>query len=121
MWAQESVPPGTISAAPTFDATTVYSIALIVVGLIVMVAFGVFGYVVRPALIQLGVSAPQFALDGINSAYESVIKALQDFVTLTPTPLDDAALAELKTTLDTLLEEIRKQRATPPPEGGGVG
>lgn len=96
--------------------TTVYSVALIVVGVIFLIGFGVLGYVVRPAILQLGISAPEWALKGVQSGYESGMEKLNEFVLSTDTPLDDAAAAEIHERIDELFGEIERLR-----KGGAPG
>lgn len=90
---------------------TVYTVALIVVGIVFLLGFGIFGAAVRPALVQLGQSVPSYLLTGTEATLEDALDSAEDFAGSTGyTQLDDVAVKEIRQRLDDLFKEIHALR-----------
>lgn len=65
---------------------------------------------VKPLILELAKSAPEWALKGGEAAARTGLAGLEGAVELTSTQIDDAALQELKSGFEQLIEEIRLLR-----------
>jgi hypothetical protein len=100
---------------PVANDTTpqLFNTALIVIGAIVTVAFGVFGYLVRPAIIGAVAGMPQWGAEMLLSAGDAGLDALENYTETTITELDDTEVAKLRREFELLREEVAKSRQVP--------
>lgn len=100
---------------PAENDTTpqLFNTALIVIGAIVTVAFGVFGYLVRPAIVGVVASMPQWGAEMLFSGGDAGLDALEDYAETTVTELDDTEVAKLRREFELLREEVAKSRQSP--------
>lgn len=100
----------TVTENPTVDATALYNTALVVIGAIVVVAFGVFGYIVRPAIAGAVAGMPEWSAKMLFSAGDAGMDALEDYAERTPSPIDDQEIAKLRAAYDELKLEVERLR-----------
>lgn len=114
----EPTPPVVVDPpvdVPVENDTTpqLFNTALIVIGAIVSVAFGVFGYLVRPAIIGAVAGMPQWGAEMLFSGGDAGLDALEDYVETTPTEIDDTEVAKLRREFEQLRADIAKLREAP--------
>lgn len=120
MLAQEATPEPTpvvvVDPPAVEDVTTpqLFNTALIVIGAIVTISFGVFGYIVRPAIVGVVASMPQWGAEMIFSGGDAGLDALENYVETTTTEIDDAEVAKLRREFEHLRADIAKLRQAPP-------
>lgn len=102
-------PPVVVDAVTT---SQLFTTALIVIGAIVGVAFGVFGYIVRPALVAALNQIPQWGAEMFFSAGDAGLTAVERYAETTETVIDDNEVAKLRRDFDQLREEVRAARDT---------
>lgn len=102
-------PPVVVDAVTT---SQLFTTALIVIGGIVAVAFGVFGYIVRPALVAALNQIPQWGAEMFFSAGDAGLTAVERYAETTETPLDNEEAAKLRREFNELREEVRAARDT---------
>lgn len=102
-------PPVVVDAVTT---SQLFTTALIVIGGIVAVAFGVFGYIVRPALVAALNQIPQWGAEMFFSAGDAGLTAVERYAETTETVIDDNEVAKLRRDFDQLREEVRAARDT---------
>ena len=100
----EEPPP---AAPPVVNATDLFTTALIVIGAIVGIAFGVFGYIVRPAIVGAVSGMPQWAGEVLFSAGDTGLASLEGYAEGTEGTRDDDEVAKLRREFDQLRAEIR--------------
>lgn len=93
------------------DQTAIVTTALIVIGTVVAIAFGVFGYLVRPVLLAGINQMPAWAADMVFSAGDAGLDALEEYVEDTPDPTDDTEVAKLRKEFELFREQYRQQPA----------
>ncbi len=92
------------------DQTEIIQTVLVIAGAIVVVAFGVFGYVVRPAIVGAVNGMPEWAGEILLTAADTGLGALEDYARGTPSPIDDNEVAKLRKEFEELAAEIRASR-----------
>lgn len=108
-------PPVVVVDPPAVDAVTppqLFNTALIVIGAIVTVALGVFGYIVRPAIVGAVAGMPQWGAEMLFSAGDAGLDALEDYAETTETTIDDDEAAKLRREFNELREEVRSRWQT---------
>lgn len=78
-------------------------------GAIAIAALIVAGVLGREALVRLGKSQPAYAREPVFSAIETGMGKLAEYTQTTETTIDDAAAAELKKFLTSLIADIRAE------------
>lgn len=116
-FAQEVTPEPIVVTDPpvivdTVTTSQLFTTALVVIGAIVGVAFGVFGYIVRPALVAALNQIPQWGAEMFFSAGDAGLTAVEDYAETTETTLDDNEVAKLRREFELLREEVRASRNT---------
>lgn len=104
---------GVDSAAPsngTLDATALFQTALIVIGAVVTIAFAVFGYIVRPAIVGAVVGMPEWGANMLFSAGDAGLDALEGYAKGTPGETDDSEVAKLRREFEELRRQIEERR-----------
>lgn len=117
----EPTPPVVVVQPGTPDVTVpmFYIFSAVIFGLLAVIVL-----VLRPLIVQLGASAPQWALEAGFSAGTTLLKSAEDYAGTTPSTLDDTLVAELKAEILRLRQQIDQQRQLPPttdPQPGQVG
>lgn len=77
------------------------------------VAFGLlaaFVLVLRPTIVQLGHSAPSWAVDAAFASIDKILQTWAERALTTPSTLDDSLVADWRKELDGLREEIARLR-----------
>jgi len=93
------------------DQTQIITTALIVIGAVVGIAFGVFGYLVRPVLLAGINQMPPWAANMLFSAGDAGLDALEEYVEDTPDTTDDTEVAKLRKEFELFREQYRQQPA----------
>lgn len=95
--------PEPAEPAPTFDFGLLAGIA----GIVIVAFFTLFGATV----VKLGNSAPPWAVAAIIGGVDAVKPAVNKWVEITPTPLDNASIAEVWKELDKLKSQVNANTA----------
>lgn len=89
------------------------------------VIFGLLAVIVlvlRPLIVQLGASAPSWAVDAAFSGVGTLLASAGDYASTTPSPVDDDLVEELRKEIDSLKASIAEMRdRLSPPDTTGVG
>lgn len=107
---EEAPPPVVEPPVTPVDQTAIIQTVLVIAGAIVVVAFGVFGYVVRPAIVGAVNGMPEWAANILLTGGDIGLDALEDYVKRTPSPVDDNEVAKLRQAFEDLAAEIRASR-----------
>lgn len=106
--AATEVPPVIVVSPPATSDTSLYWIfSAVIFGLL-----GVIVLVLRPLIVQLGQSAPQWLVESVFSGGNSALDRAQQFAASTPSHLDDDLVAELRKEIASLKAEIFKPVTT---------
>lgn len=95
--------PEPAEPAPVFDLGLLAGIA----GIVIIAFFTLFGATV----VKLGNSAPPWAVAAIIGGVDAVKPAVNKWVEATPTPLDNASIAEVWKELDRLKSQVNANTA----------
>lgn len=102
-----------VVAPSVTDATATYWIfAAVIFGLLATIVL-----VLRPLIVQLGASAPRWAVDAAYSAGSTLLDKAADYAGTTPSKVDDDLVVELRAQIDSLRAEIDKLRTPSNPTG----
>lgn len=108
-------PPVVVDPPLVIDQTSTFNTALVVIGAIVVIVFGVFGYIMKPAVAGAVAGMPQWAAEMLLTAGDTGLSALEKYTETTPDPIDDTEVAKLRKAYDELREEIYKLRQAQTP------
>lgn len=86
-----------------------YVFAAVIFGLLAVIAL-----VLRPLIVQLGGSAPSWAVDAAFSAVNNLLKSAQDYANTTPSPVDNDLVTELQQQIAEMKAEIDVLRGNLP-------
>ncbi len=100
--------------APAISTGQLFNTALIVIGAIVTVAFGVFGYIVRPSIVGAVAGMPEWAASMLFSGGDAGLDALENYVEGTPETTDNEEVAKLRREFEQLRADIAAVRQAPP-------
>ena len=113
-WQTAQITPGGAEDSPPPDETPGDNrplLALALAGLLLAVIAALI--VLRTSIVQLGASVPKIAYDPLNSALESLLKSVGEYVNKTPTQIDNAVLTELLDEIELIRREIENLRNAP--------
>lgn len=122
-FAQDVPPPDEIvEVTPPTDGTPVVEDDMptyLIFTAIILALLAVIVFVLRPLIVQLGASAPAWAIEAGYAAVEKLLKEAQRKATESSGTIDDAAVAELRAEFERLKKQIDEARFLAPQSNVG--